>query len=110
MLCSGAKYKNKMSDNIKVILNDKEIIPDRVEYSRGLSLVMLYQDRSIGVALGMSKLSCAQCNTPIAETFGGSLIIRSKHHSEKHVTAISIDDLMQLLNGEVHSVPSNSFL
>lgn len=99
-----------MSDNIKVIWGGSEITPDRVEYHPGLSLLMLYQEKNLGIALGVSKLSCAQCNTPIAETLGGSLVIRSKHHSERHTTAISISDLVSLLNGEIANVQSTFIL
>ncbi len=99
-----------MSDTIKVILGGSEVIPDRVEYHPGLSLLMLYQEKELGIALGANKLSCAQCNTPIAETLGASLVIRSKHHSEKHTTAISISDLVSLLKGEIAYVQSTSIL
>ena len=44
------------------------------------------------------KLKCSECNTPIAEVYSGSLIIRSRHWSQKHVTVIPINRLLQFID------------
>lgn len=71
--------------------------PTHFGYSSGLSIIYLDPPSSkIGVAFSATLLHCAQCNTPIAEVAGGSLIIKSKHHSQRHTTAIAISELQNL--------------
>ena len=52
------------------------------------------------------KVRCSDCNTPIFQVEGGSLIIKSKHHGERHLTAISLGELINICWG----VTSTSFL
>lgn len=84
--------------NIVVSVDGTEYTPDRFSISSGLSMIYLFPSTSrIGIALNPTKVLCAECNTPIAEVNGGSLIIRSKHHSQRHVTHIALNDLNQLI-------------
>ena len=48
---------------------------------------------SIAMTGGIKYIPCAQCNTPIAELIGGFLIIRSRHHGEKHTTVLNLISL-----------------
>jgi len=85
---------------ISVSIGGSHLSPHRYTYSSGLSLVYVFAERTneLGIAFNPTKVQCAECNTPIAEIIGGSLIIRSKHHSSRHTTVFSKKDLLQLLN------------
>lgn len=72
--------------------------PTMVQYTSGLSIMFLHQPASkIGLAFQPQKLSCAECNTPVAEFAAGSLIIRNKHHGRRHVTVFTKQDLINIL-------------
>lgn len=43
------------------------------------------------------KLRCAECGTPVAALQNGCLVIESKHHGEKHVSAFSVWELLLLV-------------
>jgi len=67
-------------------------------FEPGMSVVYVYPSGSkIGLVFNPTKLSCAECNTPIAEVAAGSLIIRSKHHGSRHTTVMSKKEITQLL-------------
>ncbi len=85
--------------DISVSIGGSELSPHRYSYASGLSLIYVFAERSneIGIAFNPTKIQCAECNTPIAEIIGGSFIIRSKHHSSRHVTSFSKHDILQLL-------------
>jgi hypothetical protein len=73
------------------------LYPEKVTYTSGMSLVFLFTEASrIGVAFNPIKLRCNECNTPVAELAGGSIIIRNRHHGTKHTTSIAIDDLQNI--------------
>lgn len=57
----------------------------------GSSLIALLQSAS--------NVHCDQCGTPVATLIGGALVIRSRHHSEKHVTVLNIFALASALMG-----------
>ena len=40
-------------------------------------------------------LKCHQCGLPWARLQGGSLVVESRHHGEKHVNAVAIADLVR---------------
>lgn len=42
---------------------------------------------------------CGKCNTPIFAIQNNCLVIESRHHGEKHTTAIPILDLVYLAYG-----------
>jgi hypothetical protein len=67
-------------------------------FTTGMSIVYVNPPGSrIGLVFNPTKLTCAECNTPIAEIAAGSLIIRSKHHGSRHTTVISKKEITQLL-------------
>lgn len=79
-------------------ISGSQFVPDKFEYTSGLSMIWVSPGLSaFGVIMQPYKIQCAECNTPVAEIAGGSLIIRSKHHSKRHVTAFSKQDLINLL-------------
>ena len=47
-----------------------------------------------------NPVRCAECGTPVAEVQGETLVIRSKHHGDQHVTVITLDELRRLLERE----------
>lgn len=83
--------------NISVVVDS--VIYKSVDYtvSSGLSIISLPQLKHIGLSLSPIKLSCTECNTPVAEIESGSLIIRSKHHGNRHVTVFSKNMLNSIL-------------
>ena len=81
-------------ENISVNIGGSVIYPTKFVVEAGLSLMYLFPDASkLGIVFNSTKLKCSECNTPIAELIGGSLVIRSRHHSQKHVTAIPLNQL-----------------
>lgn len=52
-------------------------------------------------------LRCRECNTPIAILDQGCLVIEAKHHGERHITTISVWDLVLMvlrqISGEAQS-------
>ena len=81
-------------ENISVNIGGSVIYPTKFVVEAGLSLMYLFPDASkLGIVFNSIKLKCSECNTPIAELIGGSLVIRSRHHSQKHVTAIPLNQL-----------------
>lgn len=86
-----------MFSTVSVNIGGSVFSPDRFDVISGLSVIFLFADSSkIGLALNPIKMHCAECSTPIAEIMGGSLIIRSKHHGEKHTTSIAISELNKI--------------
>lgn len=82
---------------ITLTIGASVFVPHSFSYEDGLSIITIYPDASrLGVSFGSTLLTCADCNTPVAELVGGSLVIRSKHHSQRHVTAIALSDLTAL--------------
>ncbi len=85
-----------MLEHISINLGGSIIYPVEFIIGSGLSLVYLFPEAlKLGVIFNSTKLKCAECNTPVAELIGGSLVIRSRHHSQKHVTAIPLNKLEQ---------------
>ena len=70
--------------------------PARIEFISGVSVISPFP--ALNNSSAPLKISCGECNTPILELFGGSIVIRSRHHSNRHVTAISALDLANLAN------------
>jgi hypothetical protein len=89
-----------MINGLSISLGGSELSSYRYTYASGLSLIYLFPEKSsaFGVAFNPTKVQCSKCNTPVAEVVGGSLIIRSKHHGTRHVTAFSKSDLQKLLS------------
>ena len=84
--------------NISVTVGGSIFTPDKLIFKSGMSIVYVYPPGSkIGIAFNPTKLTCAECNTPIAEVAAGSLIIRSKHHGSRHITVLSKKDIISLL-------------
>ncbi len=52
----------------------------------------------VNLSSSIIKLKCSECNTPIAEVYSGSLIIRSRHWSKKHITVIPINRLLKFID------------
>jgi hypothetical protein len=50
------------------------------------------------------KITCQCCNTPVFEFKGGSLVIISRHHGNRHTTAFSFGSLVTMLFGSEASV------
>ena len=83
-----------MLEHISINLGGSVIYPVKCIIASGLSLIYLFPEASkLGIVFNSTKLKCAECNTPVAELIGGSLVIRSRHHSQKHVTAIPLNKL-----------------
>ena len=83
-----------MIEDISINIGGSVIYPVKFVVESGLSLVYLFPDASkLGIIFNSTKLKCSECNTPIAELIGGSLVIRSRHHSQKHITAIPLNQL-----------------
>ena len=86
-----------MFSTVSVNIGGSVFSPDRFDVVSGLSVFFLFADSSkIGVALNPIKVNCAECSTPIAEIVGGSLVIKSKHHGERHTTSISLNELNRI--------------
>lgn len=84
--------------DISVNIGGSIVYPDKMTVENGMSLVYLFPDTSkLGIVFNSTKLKCAECNTPIAEISGGSLVIKSRHHSQKHITAIPIITLTKFI-------------
>ena len=84
--------------DISINIGGSIIYPVKFVVESGLSLVYIFPDASkLGVVFNSTKLTCAECNTPVAEVSSGSLIIRSRHHSQRHTTAISINQLTKFI-------------
>lgn len=58
---------------------------------------MAAQDVRVGRKPSAEYLRCDECNTPVAEVRGDTLVIRSRHNREEHVTILRIADLVDLL-------------
>jgi len=50
-------------------------------------------------------VQCDCCQLPAAEIVGGTLVIRSKHHGDRHTTVLSLDFIRRQL--ERSTVESN---
>ena len=46
-------------------------------------------------------LKCEECETPVAELRQGIVVIEVRHHGERHVTAISVWDLVLMVLKEM---------
>jgi hypothetical protein len=46
---------------------------------------------------GTQALICACCNLPFARVQFGRLVIQSKHYSDAHTNALTLDDLKELV-------------
>lgn len=44
----------------------------------------------------MPLIRCQECEHPVAEVRGQTLIIRSRHHGHQHVTVIPLAELIEL--------------
>lgn len=44
----------------------------------------------------MPLIRCQDCDHPVAEVRGQTLIIRSRHHGHQHVTVILLAELVEL--------------
>lgn len=87
-----------MFSSVLVNIGGSTFTPRKFDVVSGLSVIYIFAETSkIGVALNPIKLLCAECNTPVAEVSGGSLVIKSKHHGEKHTTSISISELNKII-------------
>ena len=85
--------------DISVTIGASVFRTNSIAYTSGLSVLFLQHPSSkIGLSFNPLKISCAECNTPVAEVTAGSLIIRSKHHGSRHVTAFSKESLIDILN------------
>jgi len=83
--------------DITLTIGASTFVPYSFSYTNGLSIITINSGASrLGISFGSMLLECSECHTPIAEIAGGSLIIKSKHHSQRHTTAISLNDLMNL--------------
>ena len=83
-------------ENISINIGGSIIYPVDFVVESGLSLIYLFPEAlKLGIVFNSTKLKCSECNTPIAELIGGSLVIRSRHHSQKHVTSIPLNQLEQ---------------
>ena len=81
--------------DITLTIGTSVFVPHSFSYESGLSIITINPGASrIGVSFGSTLLQCSECNTPIAEITGGSLVIKSKHHSQRHATAIALSDLI----------------
>jgi hypothetical protein len=84
--------------DISVNFSGSTFYPERVTYTSGLSLMYLFTESTrLAIAFNPIKLKCSECNTPVAEIAGGSIIIKNRHHGKKHATSIAIDDLNNLM-------------
>lgn len=50
----------------------------------------------VSTAMIPQKIKCSECGTPVLEIISGSIVIRSKHHSKRHITALPISALKKL--------------
>jgi hypothetical protein len=68
----------------------------------------------VSTIMAPHKIKCSECGTPVLELVSGSIIIRSKHHSKRHITALPISSLKKLsdkfnfLNGASGNVQNSS--
>lgn len=86
---------------IAVNIGGSLFYPQNIEYSSGLSVIFLLSGTSkLGRNLGAIKIKCSECNTPIFEISAASLIVRSKHHSNRHTTSIPISTLLEFIPNE----------
>lgn len=84
--------------DISVNFSGSLLYPEKVTYTSGMSLILLFTEASrIGIAFNPIKLKCHECNTPVAEIAGGSIIIKNRHHGQKHTTAFTVGDLQQIM-------------
>lgn len=42
-------------------------------------------------------LRCQECGTPVAEIRDGQVILKQRHHGVQHVTVLSLEVLIELL-------------
>jgi hypothetical protein len=84
--------------DISVTIGGSVFYPEQYNFASGLSMIFVFPESTkVGVAFNPTKLKCAECNTPVAEVAAGSIIIRSKHHGNRHITAMSISDLQSII-------------
>jgi hypothetical protein len=58
---------------------------------------------------GTQALICACCNLPFARLQFGRLVVQSKHYTEAHTNALTLDDLKKLvevLEGDSGIIPA----
>ena len=80
--------------DISVTVGGSVFYPEKYVVSSGLSMIFIFPESTkVGITFNPIKLKCAECNTPVAEIAAGSIIIRSKHHGKRHVTALPLDNL-----------------
>ena len=90
--------KNSINMDISINIGGSIIYPEKFVIESGLSLIYLFPDASkLGLVFNSTKLKCSECNTPVAEISNGSLIIKSRHHSQRHATAIPINQLTKFI-------------
>jgi hypothetical protein len=49
------------------------------------------------IVAGGVRVECHDCSTTVAEVRAGLLILKQRHHGVVHVTALSLRDLIRLL-------------
>ncbi|MHC4181793.1 MAG: hypothetical protein ACYSR0_00390 [Planctomycetota bacterium] len=84
--------------DISVNFSGSILYPEKITYTSGLSLMYLFTESArFGIVFNPIKVKCDECNTPVAEIAGGSIIIKNRHHGSKHTTTIAVDDLNNLI-------------
>jgi hypothetical protein len=84
--------------DISVNFSGSTLYPEKITYTSGLSLMYLFTESTrLAIAFNPIKLKCSECNTPVAEIAGGSIIIKNRHHGSKHTTSIAIGELNKLI-------------
>lgn len=53
-------------------------------------------------------LRCGQCGLPWAKICNGVLVVESRHHGDRHVNVITLDEVKRLWNEAVASMPMAS--